>query len=73
MSNEMITASRKSKKEYHMECQYYMDIIDPESGKPYEASVLPPWNNHKYLSEYASLMRLKEKAPALFERILKCR
>ena len=73
MSNEMITANRKPKEEYHYDFQFYMDIIDPESGKPYEASVLPPWNSPKYLFEYASLMQLKENSPALFERILKCR
>jgi len=69
MSNEMITASGKSKEEYHYEDQYYMDIIDPRNGKPYNIPLLT-MQDPEYLSQYAYFMRLKERDPVAFEKIL---
>lgn len=69
MSNEMITASGKSKGEYPLEIQYYMDIVDPRTGKPYMIPMLT-MADAGYLSEYADYMKLKERDPAAFEKIL---
>ena len=52
MSNEMATSSGKSKGEYHYEVQYYVDIIDPRSGKQYNIHLLIQ-SDPNYLSDYA--------------------
>jgi len=69
MSNEMITASGKTKDEYPLEIQYYMDIIDPRSGKPYNIPLLNQ-GDPDYLADYAYYMQLKEQDPAAFAKIL---
>jgi hypothetical protein len=65
----MITASGKSKDEYHYEDQYYMDIIDPRNGKPYNIPLLTP-SDPDYLADYVYFMKFKERDPVAFERIL---
>ena len=68
-SNRMVTASGKSKDEYHYEDQYYMDIVDPRTMKPYMIPLLNQ-SDPEYLSEYAYFMRFKERDEQAFQNIL---
>ena len=68
-NSNMVTGSGKSKGEYHYEDQYYMDIVDPKTGKPYLIPLLT-MQDPEYLSEYAYFMRLKERNEPAFQNIL---
>lgn len=61
--------SKQKEPKYTKDFNYYANIVNPETGKPYIIPMLD-YTDPEYVNKYVEYMKLKEEQPETFKKIM---